>query len=49
MNAFKIVNRNVLQVLIFRVGYNDAYVGRVYMKDEESGKHFIADYKSKIS
>ena len=44
LNDFKKVNKNVIQVNIYRVEFNDTYIGRVYLKTEQDGKDFIVDY-----
>jgi hypothetical protein len=43
------VNKDVIQVCISPVKYNDTYVGRVYLSSEQAGKEFIVDYPSKKS
>lgn len=51
IEAFKVVNPNIVQVNIFPVKFNNSYFGRVYLKSEEDGKNFLVDYtnfKSKI-
>ena len=51
IQAFREVNKSIVQVNIYPVKYNDSYFGRVYLKSEEEGKNFLVDYtnyKSKI-
>lgn len=47
LKDFRLVNINVIQVNVFKVDYNNTYIGRVYLKTEEDGKDFIIDYSSK--
>ena len=47
VKAFRHVNENVVQVTVFPIAFNRTYVGRVYLKDELSGKYFIAEYPAK--
>lgn len=49
LQDFRTINKNVIQVNIFHVQYNDTYIGRVYLKTEQDGKDFIVDYSSKRS
>ena len=51
IQSFRGVNKNIVQVNIYPVKYNNSYFGRVYLKNEEEGKNFLVDYasfKSKI-
>lgn len=47
LQEFRTINKNVIQVNIFHVQYNDTYIGRVYLRTEQDGKDFIVDYSSK--
>jgi hypothetical protein len=47
LQDFRAINKNVIQVNIFHVQYNDTYIGRVYLRTEQDGKDFIVDYSSK--
>ncbi len=47
MKDFRLVNKNVIQVNVFHVQYNDSYIGRVYLRTEQDGKDFIIDYSTK--
>lgn len=47
VNSFRHINENVVQVTIFPLTFNDTFVGRVHLKDELSGKAFIAGYINK--
>lgn len=47
LKDFRLVNKNVIQVNIFHVQYNDTYIGRVYLRTEQDGKDFIIDYSTK--
>lgn len=47
LQDFRTINKNVIQVNIFHVQYNDTYIGRVYLRTEQDGKDFIVDYSSK--
>lgn len=47
MHDFKQINKNVIQVNIYHVSYNDTYIGRVYLRTEQDGKDFIVDYSSR--
>ena len=47
LRDFREINKNVVQVNIFHVKYNDSYVGRVYLKTEQDGKDFLVDYPTK--
>ena len=44
IQTLRTINPNVVQVNIYPVAYNGSYIGRVYLKSEEEGKHFIAEY-----
>ena len=47
LHDFKQINKNVIQVNIYHVSYNDTYIGRVYLRTEQDGKDFIVDYSSR--
>jgi hypothetical protein len=47
LQDFRTINKNVIQVNIFHVQYNDTYIGRVYLRTEQDGKDFIVDYSAK--
>lgn len=47
LKDFRLVNKNVIQVNVFHVQYNDTYIGRVYLRTEQDGKDFIIDYSTK--
>ena len=47
LNDFRKINKNVIQVNIYHVRFNDTYIGRVYLRTENDGKDFIIDYSSK--
>lgn len=47
LESFRLVNKNVVQVLVFPVKRNNTYVARVYLKSAEDGKDFIVDYTNK--
>lgn len=47
LQDFKLINKNVIQVNVFHVQFNDTYVGRVYLRTEKDGKDFIVDYSTK--
>ena len=47
LKDFRLINKNVIQVNIFHVKYNDTYVGRIYLKTEQDGKDFLVDYPTK--
>lgn len=47
LQTLKKVNKDVLQVNIYPVSFNKTYVGRIYLRSEESGKNFIVDYVTK--
>ena len=47
LRDFREINKNVIQVNIFHVKYNDTYVGRVYLRTEQDGKDFLVDYPTK--
>jgi hypothetical protein len=36
----------VLQVNVYPVIYNNSYIGRVYLRNEEEGKNFLVDYST---
>lgn len=38
-----------MQVNVFPINYNGTYFGRVYLTDEEEGKHFLVDYANQRS
>lgn len=44
LQTFKKVNKDVLQVNVYPVKFNNTYVGRIYLRSEEAGKNFIVDY-----
>ena len=44
IEAFRKVNKNVLQVNVFPMRLTDMYVGRVYLKTSEDGKDFLSQY-----
>ena len=46
IQSFRQVNKNVLQVNVFPVSFNNSYIGRVYLTSEEEGKNFIVDYSA---
>lgn len=47
LQTFKKVNKDVLQVNVYPVKFNNTYVGRIYLRSEEAGKNFIVDYVTK--
>jgi hypothetical protein len=47
LQDFRLINKDVIQVSINHVQYNDTYIGRVYLRSENAGKDFIVDYSSK--
>jgi hypothetical protein len=47
LEDFKKINKNVVQVLVFPVKFNESYVAKVYLRSEQDGKDFIVDYPSK--
>ena len=47
LQDFREINKNVIQVNVFHVKYNDSYVGRVYLRTEQDGKDFLVDYPTK--
>jgi hypothetical protein len=44
LQTFKKVNKDVLQVNVYPVKFNNTFVGRIYLRSEEAGKNFIVDY-----
>ena len=44
LQTLKKVNKDVLQVNVYPVKFNNTYVGRIYLRSEEAGKNFIVDY-----
>lgn len=46
IKSFRQINPNVLQVNIYPVIYNNTFIGRVYLKNEEEGKNFLVDYSN---
>ena len=47
LNTLKKVNKEVLQVNVYPVKFNNTYVGRVYLRSEDAGKNFIVDYTTR--
>lgn len=47
LQDFRLINKNVIQVNVYHMQYNDTYIGRVYLRSEQDGKDFIVDYASK--
>ncbi len=46
IQGFREINKNVVQVNIYPVIYNNTYIGRVYLRNEEEGRNFLVDYSS---
>lgn len=46
IDAFREINKNVLQVNVYPVNYNNTYIGRVYLSSEEEGRNFVVDYSN---
>lgn len=46
VESFRHVNKDVLQVNVYP-SFNNTYVGRIYLKNENAGKAFIVDYTYK--
>ncbi len=46
IKSFRQINPNVLQVNIFPVVYNNTFIGRIYLKNEEEGRNFLVDYSA---
>lgn len=47
LQTLKKVNKDVLQVNVYPVKFNNTFVGRIYLRSEEAGKNFIVDYVTK--
>ncbi len=47
LQVLKKVNKDVLQVNVYPVKFNNTFVGRIYLRSEEAGKNFIVDYVTK--
>jgi hypothetical protein len=47
LQDFRLINKNVIQVNVYHVQFNDTYIGRVYLRTEQDGKDFIVDYSTK--
>lgn len=47
LQTFRKVNKDVLQVNVYPVKFNNTYVGRIYLRSEDAGKSFIVDYVTK--
>ncbi len=47
LQTYRKVTKNILQVNVYPVKFNNTYVGRIYLRSEEDGKSFIVDYVTK--
>ena len=47
LEAYRKVNKHVIQVNVFPVTFNKTYIGRIFLRSEEEGKNFIVNYVSK--
>jgi len=47
LQDYRQVNKNVIQVNVFYVKFNETFIGRVYLRTEQDGKDFLVDYPLK--